>query len=154
MSKSRGITRVSGKWDFRRASGHRANPTGPRIPRGTVTRNKGKPWFIRCGTNVNACNGIRGWRRKERKREREYWTKGVRLFRRGIRRALYTCMRELNEWRRRRKRERCERRGRGVVAWRFHYGDVSLRQTYAPNVVPAFAPYISLSRYFIFIRPA
>ncbi|EFN67370.1 hypothetical protein EAG_04832 [Camponotus floridanus] len=41
MSKSRGITRVSGKWDFRRASGHRANPTGPRIPRGTVTRNKG-----------------------------------------------------------------------------------------------------------------
>lgn len=41
---------------------------------------------------------------------------------------------------------------RGAAAWRFHYGDVSLRQTYAPNVVPALAVYIS--RYFIFIRPA
>lgn len=44
MSRSREITRISDKWDFRRASGHGANPTGgPRAVRGTVTRNKGKP---------------------------------------------------------------------------------------------------------------
>lgn len=43
MSRSRGIARVSGKWDFRRASGHRANPIGPHASRSTVTRNKGKP---------------------------------------------------------------------------------------------------------------
>lgn len=66
----------------------------------------------------------------------------------------------LNEWRGKREREReTDVRGRwrgrgGVVAWRFHYSDVSLRQTYAPNVVPALPPYISLPRYFIFIRPA
>lgn len=75
----------------------------------------------------------------ERENER---AKGARMLKKGTRLAPYTCARGLNEW----------RREEGVAAWRFHYGDVSLRQTYAPNVVPALAVYIS--RYFIFIRPA
>lgn len=84
-------------------------------------------------------------RRGDRESEREA---------KGDRDTPHTCARGLNEWRREREEEReCERNkgGKGVVAWRFHYGDVSLRQTYAPLTSCPLAVYIS--RYFIFICP-
>jgi len=91
-------------------------------------------------------------RERERERERERGmegateAKGARMLQRGTG-TMYEGVKRTVKGDRHRGRRRGQRR---VSTWRFHYGDVSLRQTYAlPHTSRSRVAYTS--RYFIFI---